>query len=100
MHKYRTKRELVDVTLVDYDGAAYHVHTPTEPDLLIVSMRLKCYKQLEEYGAADMLKEDFGNLLQSQPESGYDVTLHIHLNSLPMSPGITFYLNRNILYIL
>ncbi|KAI9229889.1 MAG: Arp2/3 complex, 34 kd subunit p34-Arc-domain-containing protein [Piptocephalis tieghemiana] len=81
------KQELVDVTLVDFDGITYHVHTPDTNNLsnLLVSMRLRCFSELQKYGADDLLRAEFGDSLQAKPEDGWDLTLAFDLSTSPGS---------------
>ncbi|KHN75364.1 putative actin-related protein 2/3 complex subunit 2 [Toxocara canis] len=48
-----------------------------------VSISLKFYKDLQEHGADDLLKREYGNYLMPSPEAGYNVSLLYDLNSLP-----------------
>jgi len=81
------KPETADVTFADFDGVQFHVSaSPDAKHLLKVSIQFKGAQQvLKEFGGLDLLKRYYGPLVQSSPESGYDVTLQIDLTSLP--PG-------------
>jgi len=78
----RAKPELVDVTLVDFDGVTYHISTPTSKNQLVVSMRIKCFNELAKYGALDVLRCEYGAYLMATPEQDYDVSLQFNLDSL------------------
>ncbi|RKP12028.1 Arp2/3 complex, 34 kd subunit p34-Arc-domain-containing protein [Piptocephalis cylindrospora] len=81
------KQELVNITLVDFDGVTYHVHTPDTDNLgiLFVSMRLRCFSELQNYGATDLLRAEFGDTLQDKAEDGWDLTLKFDLSTSPGS---------------
>lgn len=46
------------------------------------SISLKFYKQLQEHGADDLLKREYGDLL-IEPEDGYNVSVLIDLENIP-----------------
>lgn len=46
------------------------------------------YLELESFGAGGVLQREYGAWFQSTPESGFDVTLIIDLESLPADKGI------------
>lgn len=48
----------------------------------MVSISLKFYKQLQEHGADELLKREYGPLLV-EPETGYNVSLRIDLDNVP-----------------
>jgi len=75
------KPELVDISLVDFDGAAYHMHTPEVPTTLVLSTRLRGYKELLQYGAKELLEEEFKGWIVPA-EHGWDMTLKLPLDSL------------------
>jgi actin related protein 2/3 complex, subunit 2 len=78
------------VVLADFDGVTYRITTTEDKTTLLVSMGMSCFKELESYGAAQVLAREYGAYYQSTPESGYDVTLKIDLQSLPADTG-TYY---------
>jgi len=82
---FSEKPEAVDMTLVDFDGVTYKIITPEDKTHIKLSMNMRCYKELIEYGANDVLKRVYGDYLQPQPEVGYDVTLAFDLGKLPAS---------------
>lgn len=73
------KQEFVDVRLTDYDGAAYHIHTPDEPSILFISFRWHCFPALVKYGAVQLLEKQFGSFIAATPEAGWDFTLVVNL---------------------
>jgi hypothetical protein len=42
-------------------------------------MSMKCFSELKNYGAESVLKREYGDMYQSIPEPGYDVTLKLDL---------------------
>ncbi|KAJ7623364.1 arp2/3 complex 34 kDa subunit [Roridomyces roridus] len=81
-----TKPASVDVQFVDYDGVRFHLSTPERKSVLLLSMHIRCWDELVQYGAIDVLRREYGALLQPQPEPEYSVSLEIDLEQLPASP--------------
>jgi actin related protein 2/3 complex subunit 2 len=50
-------------------------------------MHIRCWDELVQYGALDVLKREYGSLLQPQSEPEYNVSLAIDLEQLPASNG-------------
>ena len=74
--------------LADFDGVTYRLSTPNADNRNVVrlSMSMKCYQpDLVPYGAKEKLGREYGPLLQSQPESGFDVTLEVDLSQVAPS---------------
>jgi actin related protein 2/3 complex subunit 2 len=68
----------LEVKLADFDQVVYHVWTPSAENKRIVriSLGMKCFsKELKSYGAMEYLKKEYGDLVVSDAEDGYDVTL-------------------------
>jgi len=79
------KPSSVDVQFVDYDGVRFHLSTPERKSVLLLSMHIRCWDELVQYGAIDVLKREYGSLLQPQSEPEYNVSLAIDLDQLPAS---------------
>ncbi|KAJ7355441.1 actin-related protein ARPC2 [Mycena albidolilacea] len=80
------KPSSVDVQFVDYDGVRFHLSTtPERKTLLLLSMHIRCWDELVQYGALDVLRREYGSLLQPQSEPDYNVSLAIDLEQLPAS---------------
>ncbi|KAJ7126548.1 actin-related protein ARPC2 [Mycena crocata] len=79
------KPSSVDVQFVDYDGVRFHLSTPERKTALLLSMHIRCWDELVMYGAMDVLKREYGSLLQPQSEPEYNVSLAIDLDQLPTS---------------
>jgi actin related protein 2/3 complex subunit 2 len=75
------KKEVLDVTLADFDGVQMHITTDAnDKNLLTVSLAWRCAKDLLKNGGQEYLQSVYGGLLSAQPETSYDVTLNIDLN--------------------
>jgi len=71
----------VEITCADFDGVQFHLTNPDRDNknIISVSIQWKSVADLLKYGGGEDLKKIYGALLQSSPESGYDVTLKIDL---------------------
>lgn len=77
------KPEAVEVIIADFDGVLYYISNPNGDKTKIrVSISLKFYKELQEHGADELLKREYGPLLTTT-EDGYDVSLLFDLENLP-----------------
>ncbi|XP_066600157.1 actin-related protein 2/3 complex subunit 2 [Prorops nasuta] len=73
------KPESTDIIIADFDGALFHVSTISgEKSKLRISILLKFYKQLQEYGADELLRREYG-LMLVEPETGFSVSVVIDL---------------------
>lgn len=50
-------------------------------------MHIRCWDELVRYGAMDILKREYGSLVQAQPESEYNISLLIDLETAPPEGG-------------
>jgi len=73
----------LDVQFVDFDGVRFHMSTPERKTSLLLSMHIRCWDELVNYGALDILQRDYGALLSAQPEPEYNVSLVIDLEQVP-----------------
>ena len=80
----------IDVAFVDFDGVRFHLSTPTSKAILLLSMNIRCWDELVKYGVFDLLKREYGDRLQSQPESDYNVSLEYEIESIPPPGGLSF----------
>ncbi|XP_044737850.1 probable actin-related protein 2/3 complex subunit 2 [Chrysoperla carnea] len=77
------KPESIDVTIADFDGVLFHISNVNgNKQKVRVSISLKFYKQLQEHGADELLKEIYGSLLTTT-EDGYNVSVLIDLENVP-----------------
>ncbi|KAJ3772218.1 Arp2/3 complex, 34 kd subunit p34-Arc-domain-containing protein [Lentinula raphanica] len=87
------KPSSLDVAFVDYDGVRFHLSTPERKTLLLLSMHIRCWDELVQYGALDVLQREYGALLQPQPEPEYSVSLVIDLEQVPAEERDAFILS-------
>lgn len=97
----------IKLTFADFDGALYQLSNPDgDTSRILVSIRLKFFKELQEYGANDvsllssssssplplflivffslqLLRQKYGKLLRDRPLPEYSVTLEVDLRNLP-----------------
>ena len=60
----------------------YHISTATSKTKILISLSIKCFSELVNYGAQAILEREYGPFIV-QPESGYDFSVEIDLESLP-----------------
>lgn len=78
-----SKLDIVDITIADFDGVLYHISNPDGDRTKIrVSISLKFYKDLQEHGADDLIKREYGQYITAT-ESGFNVSVLYNLESLP-----------------
>ncbi|UYV79020.1 ARPC2 [Cordylochernes scorpioides] len=79
-----TKMESTDTVIADFDGVLFHISNLNgDKSKLRVSISLKFYKELQEHGADELLKREYGSLIMTPPEDGYNVTLLFNLEQVP-----------------
>jgi actin related protein 2/3 complex subunit 2 len=80
------KPEAVDITVADFDGVIYHISNPNGDKTKVqVSISLKFYRELQEHGADDLIRREYGPFLTA-PEDGYSVSLLYDLDNVPENP--------------
>ncbi|KAJ1307999.1 hypothetical protein OPQ81_002072 [Rhizoctonia solani] len=72
----------IDVGFVDYDGVRFHVSTPEKKTELLVSISIRCWEELVQYGANDVLQREYGPYI-TEPEQGYNFSLKFDLENVP-----------------
>jgi actin related protein 2/3 complex, subunit 2 len=72
----------IDQIVSDFDGVTFHISTPTAKSQILVSLSMKCYRDLLQYGAESVLQREYGNYITS-PEAGYDFSILIDFEQLP-----------------
>jgi actin related protein 2/3 complex subunit 2 len=50
-------------------------------------MHIRCWAELVQYGANDVLKREYGSLMKVQAEPEYNVSLEIDLEQVPAEGG-------------
>ncbi|CAI7620571.1 unnamed protein product [Penicillium discolor] len=72
----------IDQVVSDFDGVTFHLSTPESKTKILISINVKCYKELVQYGAQEVLEREYGPYIVS-PEPGYDFSVQIDLENLP-----------------
>ncbi|CAH0564865.1 unnamed protein product [Brassicogethes aeneus] len=79
------KNESIDVTVADFDGVLYHISNPNgDKSKIRISISLKFYKELQQYGADELLKREYGQYLIAN-EDGYNVSVLVDLETIPQN---------------
>lgn len=76
----------IDQTVSDFDGVLFHISTPESKTKILVSIQIKCYKDLVKYGAEQVLQREYGQYVVP-PEAGYDFSVLVDLENLPAEKG-------------
>lgn len=80
------KLESIDVKIADFDGVLYHISNlpgDKSKSKIQVSISLKFFRELQVHGADELLKREYGDLLQQPPEDNFNVTLLIDVKTYP-----------------
>ncbi|EEB06341.1 ARP2/3 actin-organizing complex subunit Arc34 [Schizosaccharomyces japonicus yFS275] len=75
----------IDQVVTDFDGVLFHVSTPETKTKIVVSLFMKCFAELEQYGSGELLNATYGSYVQTPAESGYNFSILIDLENLPES---------------
>ena len=76
----------IDQVVSDFDNVSFHISTPETKTRILISIAVKCYKELLQYGAQEVLEREYGTYIVS-PEAGYDFSVLIDLENLPADQG-------------
>lgn len=76
----------IDQVVSDFDGVTFHLSTPESKSKILISIAVKCYNELVNYGAQQVLEREYGPYIVP-PEIGYDFSVLIDLENLPEDPG-------------
>ena len=76
----------IDQVVSDFDGVTFHISTPEAKSKILISISVKCYKELLLYGAEAVLEREYGQYIVS-PEAGYDFSVQVDLDNLPADAG-------------
>lgn len=72
----------------DFDGVSFHLSTPESKSKILVSMSIKCFKDLQKYNVNDILEREYkGYIVDAEP--GYDFSIEIDLDNLPPTDGLS-----------
>lgn len=77
----------IDQVVSDFDGVTFHISTPESKTKILVSLQIKCFSELVQYGAQAVLEREYGPYIVS-PESGYDFSVLVDLENLPEDKGM------------
>jgi len=72
----------IDQVVSDFDGVTFHISTPESKTKILVSINVKCFSELVNYGAEAVLNREYGPYIV-QPESAYDFSVQVDLDNLP-----------------
>ncbi|KAF4175032.1 hypothetical protein CNMCM8694_009337 [Aspergillus lentulus] len=72
----------IDQVVSDFDGVTFHLSTPESKTKILISIHVKCFKELVQYGAQEVLEREYGPYIVT-PEPGYDFSVQIDLENLP-----------------
>jgi actin related protein 2/3 complex subunit 2 len=72
----------IDQVVSDFDGVTFHVSTPESKSRIVISIALKCFRELQQYGAQAVLEREYGPYV-IDTEPGYDFSVQIDLDNLP-----------------
>ncbi|KIV90627.1 hypothetical protein PV10_07911 [Exophiala mesophila] len=75
----------IDQVVSDFDGVTFHISTPNTKTQILISLQIKCFRELVQYGAEVVLQREYGNYI-TDTEAGYDFSILIDLESLPPTP--------------
>lgn len=60
----------------------FHLSTPESKTKILISINVKCFRELVQYGAQEVLEREYGPYIVT-PEPGYDFSVLIDLENLP-----------------
>ncbi|KAI0161697.1 P34-Arc-domain-containing protein [Hypoxylon sp. FL1284] len=72
----------IDQTVSDFDGVTFHISTPEGKTKILISIQIRCFKELVQYGAEQVLQREYGPYVVA-PEAGYDFSILVDLENLP-----------------
>lgn len=75
----------IDQVVSDFDGVTFHISTPTSKSQILISLQIKCFRELVQYGAEAVLQREYGSYITGT-EAGYDFSILIDLDNLPATP--------------
>jgi len=72
----------IDQTVSDFDGVIFHISTPETKSQILLSIQIRCFKDLVKYGAEQVLVREYGDYVVNT-EPGYDFSVMVDLEKLP-----------------
>jgi actin related protein 2/3 complex subunit 2 len=79
----------IEQVVSDFDGVTFRISTPEVKTKIVISISLRCYSELVQYGAQAVLEREYGPYIV-QPEQGYDFSVMVDLDNLPADQGKLF----------
>jgi actin related protein 2/3 complex subunit 2 len=76
----------IDQVVSDFDNVTFHISTPEVKTKILVSISVKCFPELMQYGAQAVLEREYGPYIVA-PENGYDFSVLVDLENLPEDQG-------------
>lgn len=64
----------------------FHISTPETKSKIVLSIQIRCFKDLVKYGAEQVLQREYGDYV-IPPEPGFDFSVMIDLENLPADQG-------------
>ena len=64
----------------------FHISTPESKSQILLSIQIRCFKDLVQYGAEQVLQREYGDYI-APTEPGFDLSVLIDLESLPEGKG-------------
>lgn len=81
--RFSSEPSSVDMKFADFDGVIFHVSTPqAAKNEVLVSISWRCFAELNKYGAADFLKNEYKEYVTATEDS-YDFTIKVNRDNLP-----------------
>lgn len=74
----------IDQTVSDFDGVTFHISTPETKTQILLSIQIRCFRDLVQYGAEQVLQREYGSYVTAT-EPGYDFSVMVDLENLPES---------------
>lgn len=80
--EYRAAPVSIDQIVSDFDGVTFHVSTPESKSKILISIAVKCFRELVQYGAQSVLEREYGPFI-APTEAGYDFSIVVDLENIP-----------------
>ncbi|KAI5466278.1 Arp2/3 complex, 34 kd subunit p34-Arc-domain-containing protein [Mariannaea sp. PMI_226] len=74
----------IDQTVSDFDGVTFHISTPETKTQILLSIQIRCFPDLIQYGAQEVLQREYGQYV-APVEPGFDFSVLVDLENLPES---------------
>ncbi|KAG9257868.1 Arp2/3 complex, 34 kd subunit p34-Arc-domain-containing protein [Emericellopsis atlantica] len=71
----------IDQTVSDFDGVTFHISTPETKTKILLSIQIRCFRDLVQHGAEQVLQREYGDYVTST-EPGYDFSVLIDVEGI------------------